>query len=772
MADNDVASVVGISAVRGVTEGSPASFYITSIPAPQAPFDVELLVSQSGDYAADGVTGAKTLTIRGGLATLYTVATVDDSTAEPGGSITVQISEGRRYRVGFTDSATASVADNDAPLAQTPTVTITAGSAITEGGSATFTLTASPAPTANLTVSLNVGQNGDYASDGATGSKTVTIPTSGIATYSVSTVDDSSDETDGSISVAVIAGNDYTVGSQKSASVSVADNDAPPAQTPTVTITAGSAITEGGSATFTLTASPAPTANLTVSLNVGQNGDYASDGATGSKTVTIPTSGIATYSVSTVDDSSDETDGSISVAVIAGNDYTVGSQKSASVSVADNDAPPQTQQELPTCVTADAAFIAQVDAKVVRHSTSGRTDLFQMFTSVAATMRAQDTYTVGDLRARADKQSANWNRPGPNLIWQRIYTELDRLESCRSSRTPTPQPPTVPTVTITAGNSITEGQFATFTLTASPAPATSLSVSVAVTQRGDFAASQQTGTRTVTIPSSGSATLTVATVNDATDEPNGSIGAALQSGSNYNVGGASSASVAVADNDAPAVIRPTVTITAGNSITEGQFATFTLTASPAPATSLSVSVAVTQRGDFAASQQTGTRTVTIPSSGSATLTVATVNDATDEPNGSIGAALQSGSNYNVGGASSASVAVADNDAAITNHGQLQITVSDATVKAGGLLEFTVELNRAPRQNLIAVYTSRDGSAKRGTDYVFAVGPVRFSPRGPLQQTVTVETLAAGSGKQMRLEILVSPTLDTPTRRLFVIGTIR
>ena len=45
--------------------------------------------------------------------------------------------------------------------AQDPTITISGGSAVTEGTAAQFTVTANPAPTANLTVNLTVSESSD-----------------------------------------------------------------------------------------------------------------------------------------------------------------------------------------------------------------------------------------------------------------------------------------------------------------------------------------------------------------------------------------------------------------------------------------------------------------------------------------------------------------------------------------------------------------------------------------------------------------------------------
>ncbi|MCY3673244.1 MAG: hypothetical protein OXH14_19470, partial [Alphaproteobacteria bacterium] len=173
----------------------------------------------------------------------------------------------------------------------------------------------------------------------------------------VATEDDRADEPDGSVSVTVKAGAGYTVASaQGSATVAVRDNDdsLPPPADPEVSVSAGSAVTEGGKASFTISASPAPSTPFDVTLTVAQGGDVAASGATGNRTVTVPVAGSVTVEVATQDDSADEPDGSVSVTVKAGTGYTVAAaQASASVAVRDNDDPAPDPETL-TLSVADA----------------------------------------------------------------------------------------------------------------------------------------------------------------------------------------------------------------------------------------------------------------------------------------------------------------------------------------------------------------------------------------------------------------------------------
>ena len=139
------------------------------------------------------------------------------------------------------------------PTPDTPVVTIAFGSVftygtdastVTEGNDTHFTVTVSPRPESNLTVNLMVSQNGNFAESFQLGSRSVTFDTAHYynnhrpddsTMWRVSTRDDGSPEADGSITVTLVDGDGYTVGSPSSATVAVTDNDAgrvPPALVP------------------------------------------------------------------------------------------------------------------------------------------------------------------------------------------------------------------------------------------------------------------------------------------------------------------------------------------------------------------------------------------------------------------------------------------------------------------------------------------------------------------------------------------------------------
>ena len=331
-----------------------------------------------------------------------------------------------------------------------------------------------------------------------------------------------------------------------------ATNTPPP--TPEVSIAAGANITEGGDATFTLTATPAPTQAIDVKVSPLLAGDYGIPSAI--KTVSVSTSGTATVTFSTTDDSVDESDGSVTASIVSGTGYTSSTTNgSATVAIADNDVP-----ELSIAsdgdITEGTAASFTITASPTPHtalsvdvgvSALGSFGVTTGTQTISVPTSGSQTFTVstsGDSTDEADGSVMVLLGNGTG------YTVSSSASSATAAIADDDVPPTPdPEVSITAGSSITEGSDATFTISVSPTPSATLDVSVTVSQTGAYAS---TGQQTVTIPTSGSYTLTVSTTNDATDEPDGSIVATLDSSTGYTVSSSNGhATVAVSDDDDP-----------------------------------------------------------------------------------------------------------------------------------------------------------------------------------------------------------------------------
>ena len=190
------------------------------------------------------------------------------------------------------------------------------------------------------------------------------------------------------------------------------------------------------------------------------------------------------------------------------------------------------------------------------------------------------------------------------------------------------------------------------------APAAGLAVTVGLSQEGEFAAATLPETRTVTVTGGATtATVEVATSDDALVEDDGKIVAQVQDTDAYAVGTPGAAEVALRDND-----EPTVTIAAdATPIDEGETARFTVTLSQAaPAAGLEVAVGVSQEGEFATVKLPEIRIVTVNGGEmAAKLEVATSDDAVVEDDGKIMVRVGRVLAHAVGNPGEAEVAVRD-----------------------------------------------------------------------------------------------------------------
>jgi len=375
----------------------------------------------------------------------------------------------------------------------TPTVIVTGGGDITEGGDAVFTLRALPGPIVDLDVEVSVNAGGRFGV--SAGTQTVTIPAGGTATLTVSTSDDGFSGPEGAVTVTVADGAAYDVYSKPSAAVTVADvgGTTPPA-VPVVSVAAGSDVTEGAAASFTVSASPVPSADLVVTVSVAASGDFGV--TTGRRTVSVPTTGSATLSVATSGDSIDEADGSVTVAVADTTAYDVDSSAgAATVNIADDDDP--SVYVVPASLVSDVRGYAAETGNGGAHVRRWKRVLLAFGVDVPGFSDTPVALTEAQGYAQAF-----WS-----VRWDPVVEALQKLAA--NPQQQTPAVPTVPTVSITAGSAVVEGSAASFTVLASPAPTADLDVTVNVTGSGSFGVAA--GSRTVTVPTGGSAALTVAT---------------------------------------------------------------------------------------------------------------------------------------------------------------------------------------------------------------------------------------------------------------------
>ncbi|WP_419924748.1 S8 family serine peptidase [Candidatus Poriferisocius sp.] len=624
---------------------------------------------------------------------------------------------------GVADPAAISLRIDDDESA--PVVSIVGGPAVAEGSAAEFTLTAVPVPSAGLAVGVTVAQQGAFGV--TTGVRTVTIPASGNAVLSVRTTGDSAAEPDGSVTVTVAAGADYTPPTPPRASVAVFDDDAARLR---VSIAAGDAVAEGSVAEFTLTADPAPAADLAVGVMVAQRGAFGV--AEGPRVVTVPASGRVVLSVATTDDSLGEPDGKVIVSVVDGLAYDLGTSSTATVAVADDDG-----GLVPVAVSLSAG-----DASISENG--GATDLeIALSRALVAGEVVSVPITVtgvpGSDWLLGDPAGPGVTRAGYGSATAVDFTAGGRVAVMRfeaidddamfdrpitfafgtGDRAPTHSgvagvlglggPVTVtiadndlppvcegrPTVSV-ADATAARGEDLEFRITLSCRFSRALVAHYYIGRGSEIDGS----TRSVTFgPGDTSATVRVPTKDS--DKVKFQVA--------YAPGAANALRVPAATGTVTETL-PVVSIGADGDITEGAAATFIVTVVPAPTRPITVTMDVSQSGDYA--YGVGRRAVVL--SGAATVySVATRDDNVDEPDGSVTATVVDGAGYDLGAEKTATVAVADDD---DPPPQVDITASSGGTEGTDVV-FTITAAPQPTADLdvaVAITASGDFGVTPGT----------------------------------------------------------
>ena len=503
-----------------------------------------------------------------------------------------------------------------------------------------------------------------------TGTRTVTIGSTGTAAFKVDTSDDTRYEPDGSVTVSIDERYDYDLdATATSAMVIVTIYDI---RLPQVSISDASAPETDRFLWFDITLDK-PAANavyVSMALESG-TAKYGDDFIRLSSSVKIPAGQTSVqYRVYVFGDNTPEGPETFTARIIrvhGGPAEAHATQRAATGTIADTSAPQNTQPEVSIASDGDiieggaASFTltaspAPASALSVSVSVTQSGDFGVATGARTVSILTSGTYTLTVATTNDNADEADGS------VTATVNTVSSSASAATVAVSDNDDPPVVtPVITIAAGSAVTEGSDATFTVTATPNPTSALTVNLTVSENGNFGVT--TGADTVTIPASGSATFMVITTNDSTDEPDGSVTATLSRGTGYTVSGTNNAAtVAASDDDDPPQVTPTISISAGSSITEGCDASFTVTASPTPTSALIVYVTISQSGNFGAT--TGSRTITVPTSGSLTFTVSTANDNTDEPNGSVTATVTTGTGYTVSSNNGAAiVAVSDDDSA-------------------------------------------------------------------------------------------------------------
>ncbi len=332
---------ITIEAAEVYEEDGLASFVLTRIGVSLVPIEVRYAsgagtnVQPDADYTpVDGTLVFATEE----TAKTVDVPIVDDAVYEGPQTVSVMFETGEHAMLADPVIEAAIVDTQDLP-----TVRVVADMAgVTEGTSATFTVSASNAASTDGTVTFDLSVGGAFFAADIDDRIIVDLDAGETqASIEVATLSDTNDEQDGRVTLTLVASNRYEIAPDGgTATVRVMDDDG----LPTVGIAAVEDVTEasGAQAVYTITVSPAPTTSLDVSVNVSEQGDFIAAADERSYTVSVGSGGTAQLAIDIVNDQGDEADGTVTATIAANAAYVVALEpdNAAAVSVTDDDSTP------------------------------------------------------------------------------------------------------------------------------------------------------------------------------------------------------------------------------------------------------------------------------------------------------------------------------------------------------------------------------------------------------------------------------------------------
>ena len=248
-----------------------------------------------------------------------------------------QVSFSRERNWGVIDGTLYSTTE---PV-KLPTVTITtAQTSITEGTTATWTISVDEAFDRSVFVLVNVSQVGSFVNSLNLGEKRVTF-TAGTTsqTYTLQTINDTTNEDTGSVSLSLKqAQGVYSVGTQGNVSITVIDDDEP-ANFPTFIVRRVEAsIEEGNPVRWEVSASPAPNRNISLLYRLTQVGTHVPSSEIGNKSIDFLAGRSSQRILVNIPDTLQaEGGGSATLSLRGSTTYRVGTPSSATISITDNE---------------------------------------------------------------------------------------------------------------------------------------------------------------------------------------------------------------------------------------------------------------------------------------------------------------------------------------------------------------------------------------------------------------------------------------------------
>ena len=649
-----------------VTEGEVAQFAVTLSGTVTAAQELSWTTVDDGtatagdDYTA--ASGTLTFLPDGAVTQTIEVATTEDALAE----------ETETFTVGLgTAKVTGAIEDDD----YAPAITATALT-VAENQTAVAALAASDADGDELTWSLPSGTAG-----GADAAQ-FTLSAAGLLAFKEAKDYENPDDAD--------AQGDYEL------TVQVSDGHNPVTAALTVTLTdvvpevtiaadAGQA-TEGDTVAYTVTRSGDLSGALSVTVTVNESGGAVlASGEGGARQVAFSgTAATAPVSVATVDDTVDEPDATVTATLTAAAGYTVGTDATAAVTVADDDTagivltPTElevTEGESET-YTVELATEPSGQVTVTVGGATG-TDLTVVTPSLTFTSSTWNTAQTVAVRAGQDddgtNDSATLTHTGSGGGYGSVTEDLPVTVT---------DDDTAGIVLFPTALQVTEGDSATYTVELATEPSGQVTVTVGGANGTDLTVVNSSLTFT---DSTWNSAQPVEVRADEDDDGTDAPATLTHTGAGGGYGSVTEdLPVTVTDNDSAGIVLTPTTL----GVTEGSSATYTVELSTEPSGEVTVTVGGASSTDLTVVNSSLTFTA---STWNTAQTVAVRADQDDDASDDSATLTHTGSGADYGSVTEdLPVTVTDDDTA-----GIVLTPTSLGVTEGSSATYTVELSTEP-----------------------------------------------------------------------------
>ncbi len=728
--DDDSPQVRFASASSSAGENAGAQNVTVNF-SPAPPSDITLNYSVDGtatsvsDYAA--LSGEVQVSANATSANIP-VSIVDDASDENNETVVLTLTSGAGYEVGSPSEHTLTITDNDgAPSASFASASSSAGE---NAGAQNVTVNFFPAPPSAITLNYSVDGTATSVSDYAALSGEVQVSANATsANIPVSIVDDASDENDETVVLTLTSGAGYEVGSPSQHTLTITDNDDPPAAS---FASASSSVTEGADVrNVTVNLSPAPLSAITLNYSVDGTAASGADYAALSGEVQVSANAASVnIPVSISDDSAQESSETVVLTLTSGAGYAVGSPDAHTLTIRDDDSP-----QIRFAAASSSANEGSGEWRVTVNLFPAPKSTMNLFVGEGAgtaTEVADYQIVVGAVPAGATSV---------DILVTIIDDDLDEddetlvmwLDDIQDSGYRVASP-SEHALTIADNDGSPSARFASasssadegagvrnVTVNFSPARSSAITLGYSVDGTASSGADYAALSGEVQVSANAkSVNIPVSITDDAAQEDSETVVLTLTPGAGYAVGSPGAHALAIEDNDTPRARFASASSSAGeNAGAQNVTVNFSPALPSAITLNYSVDGTATSVSDYAA--LSGEVQVSANAT-SVNIPVLIIDDVSDENDETVVLTLTSGAGYAVGSPSEHTMMITDNDGSPSAR---FASVSSSASEDGGVRNVTVNLSPVPQSAITLDYTI-GGTASAGADYAALSGDVQVS----------------------------------------------